>query len=49
MSLFSHSGSFVMALAAACPDMQTLQQLAVGRMPPAEVERLARHCEKCER
>ena len=32
-----------------CPDTLALQQLALGRMSPAEVERLAAHCEQCER
>jgi hypothetical protein len=38
-----------MPVASACPDAQTLQQLALGRLPPEEVERLAGHCEQCER
>jgi WD40 repeat protein len=36
-----------MAVAVACPDVQVLQQLLLGRMPPDEVERLAKHCEQC--
>jgi WD40 repeat protein/serine/threonine protein kinase len=32
-----------------CPDVAVLEQLALGAMPPAEVERLARHCEQCPR
>jgi WD40 repeat protein len=33
----------------ACPDDSVLQELALGRMRPAEVEILARHCEQCPR
>jgi tetratricopeptide (TPR) repeat protein len=36
-----------MTVTVACPDMQTLLQLALGQMPPEEVERLAKHCEQC--
>ncbi|HEV3262983.1 MAG TPA: protein kinase [Gemmataceae bacterium] len=39
----------MMAVTFACPDVQVLQQLALGQMPPEEVERLAEHCERCER
>jgi WD40 repeat protein/serine/threonine protein kinase len=38
-----------MAIVSACPDVLVLEQLALGRMPPAEVERLAQHCETCSR
>jgi WD40 repeat protein/serine/threonine protein kinase len=38
-----------MAVTSACPDVHVLQQLAVGNLPLAEVERLAEHCEQCER
>ncbi len=38
-----------MAVTAGCPDAQILQQIALGRMSPDEVERLAAHCEGCER
>jgi len=32
-----------------CPDREALEQLALGRMAPEEVERLAQHCENCGR
>jgi WD40 repeat protein/serine/threonine protein kinase len=38
-----------MAIVSACPDVAVLQQLAMGRMPPHEVEYLAKHCERCPR
>jgi anti-sigma factor ChrR (cupin superfamily) len=38
-----------MPVASVCPDASTLQRFAVGQMPPAEVEQLAKHCEQCER
>src|SRR5690349_14271036 len=38
-----------MVAVSACPEVEVLQQLALGQMPPAEVERLAQHCEHCER
>jgi WD40 repeat protein/serine/threonine protein kinase len=38
-----------MAIVSACPDVAVLQQLAMGRMPPHEVEYLAKHCEQCPR
>ena len=38
-----------MAVASVCPDVSVLQQLALGAMPPQEVEHLARHCEQCPR
>ena len=31
-----------------CPDLQVLEELAVGRMAPEEVDRWAEHCEQCE-
>lgn len=31
-----------------CPDAASLEALAIGRMEPEEVERLALHCEECE-
>ncbi|HTU18342.1 MAG TPA: protein kinase [Gemmataceae bacterium] len=36
-----------MAAVSACPDVSLLQQLALGRLRPSEVERLAQHCEGC--
>ncbi len=36
-----------MADTSACPTVPTLQQLALGQMPPGEVEHLAAHCEQC--
>ncbi|MGH7226156.1 MAG: serine/threonine-protein kinase, partial [Gemmataceae bacterium] len=36
-------------IASACPDVSVLQQLALGRMPPQQMERLAQHCEQCPR
>ena len=38
-----------MAIVSACPDAAVLQQLAMGRMSPHEVEHLAKHCEQCPR
>jgi WD40 repeat protein/tRNA A-37 threonylcarbamoyl transferase component Bud32 len=38
-----------MTAAVDCPDLAVLEQLAVGAMAPAEVERLAQHCEQCVR
>ncbi|HTU19427.1 MAG TPA: serine/threonine-protein kinase [Gemmataceae bacterium] len=38
-----------MPVVSACPDVSLLQQFALGRMSPQEVERLARHCEQCPR
>jgi hypothetical protein len=37
------------AVSAACPDPRALPDLALGRLPPDEVERLAGHCERCAR
>lgn len=34
---------------AGCPDPLILEQLALGRMSPEDVERLAEHCEHCAR
>jgi serine/threonine protein kinase/WD40 repeat protein len=38
-----------MAVVSQCPDASILQQLALGKMSPADVEKLARHCEQCSR
>jgi serine/threonine protein kinase/WD40 repeat protein len=38
-----------MAVLTACPALSLLEQLALGRMPPHEVEQLAKHCERCPR
>lgn len=32
-----------------CPDASVLEALALGRLAPEEVERLAAHCENCQR
>jgi WD40 repeat protein len=39
----------VMAVVFACPNESVLQELALGKLPPEEVELLAKHCEQCER
>jgi serine/threonine protein kinase len=33
--------------ASSCPDQEVLQRFLLGRLPPAEVERLAEHVERC--
>jgi WD40 repeat protein/serine/threonine protein kinase len=38
-----------MVVAPGCPDPAVLEQLALGRLAPEEVERLADHCEHCPR
>ena len=38
-----------MIVSSGCPDVQILQQLALGKMAFDEVEHLATHCEGCER
>src|SRR3954464_4696970 len=42
-------GVLYMAATGVCPEPQVLQQLALRRLPPAELERLAAHCGQCDR